>query len=145
MSTSSKKEVVGPVNGTDELFQVSQEFVEDSMWVFIADADGVVSKIVQPSGFSGGYFNISPAPTADMYLYCLYEIENDDLDDDSFSVDGVSLDTIAAIIELINTQNSTIATMDKAISNRITTKDFTKYAESVNTQLEAMQTQVNAL
>lgn len=127
------------VNGTDVLFKVTDNsYNEGTMWVSVVNGTtGAVIEMIQPAYFDGGYFSMPVAPATGSDLYCIYDLTVDDIS--TFDLNGVTLLNILDIVNAIKTQNTTIAAQTKAIDNRVSIQDFTKFAETLDTKLRVLQ------
>jgi hypothetical protein len=132
--------VITNVNGTDLLFQlpVDTSYNEGSFWATIVNGTtGAVTALLQPNYFAGGFFSFATPPAAGSNIFCEYDVTVDDIT--TFDLNGVTLLNILDIVNAIKTQNTTIAAMDKAIDNRVTTQEFTQFAETLDTKLRVLQ------
>ncbi len=135
----TKRYIINSVNGTDELFQLPEEYIEDSLWTFVVAASGA-SSIRQNTYFAGGFFQITPAPTAGSKIYAIYNVEETTPNDPAnFSVDGITISNIVEMLDIIRTQGTTLAAMDLAIQNRVSINAFSQFAEELNRKVRALE------
>lgn len=74
---TTKKEIISTADGTTELFQTSNVYIENTLWIFAVDSGTGATTMVVPTEFDGGeYFQISPAPATGTSLYCVYDHED---------------------------------------------------------------------
>lgn len=140
MSIQTKRAIVTNTDGTTVLFSLPDVYNENSLWTQLELADGSCSFVFN-TYFSGGYFQLALAPPIGSKIYCTYEVTvTDSSDPSNFNIDGVSMQNIIDIVNVLKKQSDTIAAMNKAIQNRITISDFTKFTNQVNEQLLQIQT-----
>jgi hypothetical protein len=133
MTTSivSKKHLIEAVNGTDELFQIPDEYLENTLWVFVADTLGALVK-VPTQYFQGGFFQISPAPAVNSDLYCSYDIEVTTEVSNLQAWDSAKIDELLETIEMISEAQDSL---DKALLARVTQEDYDKWAELMESRI----------
>ncbi len=139
MSIKTKRYVIPTVNGTDELFQLPEDYIDTTLWAFVVQPNSQVTLRVTEF-FTGGFFKISPAPVAGASIYCIYDITiTDPNDPDNFDLDGVNLCDITKIIKVLCTQQEALKKMDLAVKNRLPISEFSKYSEALDHRLRTLE------
>lgn len=128
----TKRTIISNTNGTDELFNASEDYIDGTLWVFESKSDTTI-ELRQTTTVGGGFFTISPAPAAGSDLYLTYEIEGEEGGDSLNSWDSAN---VFALAEAIDDIRLLIVSMDKAIQKRLPLSDFYKVIELVNKRLD---------
>jgi hypothetical protein len=138
-TTLTKRAVIGPVNGTDQLFQLPDTYLEGTLWTFVVAPDLTITHFLQPTFFAGGFFQITTAPVVNSLVYCIYDIAvTSPADPANFDLNGVTIQNILDIATVLQTQQTLLDNLNKAILNRVSTTDFDKFAETFDTKLKTI-------
>ena len=130
------KELIENVNGTDLLFATTQPYVPGSLRVVEIRSSGV-EEVRQVEELSEIYFKIDPAPSAGSTLEVFY----DSREQVPIGIDGLSpweKKTIEKIVVTLQYHSQTLANIQEALSNRVSTSDF-------ETAMEILDKQINEL
>lgn len=140
MGTITKRHLITNVNGTDELFQLPDEYLTGTLWTFVQASDGTIT-FAANIFFDAGFFQITPAPAAGSNIYCTYDVVvTDTSDPNNFEIAGVTLQNIVDIITVVKTQQETLDKMDISIRNRLGISAFSKYSEVINDRISRLET-----
>lgn len=132
MANITKREIIENVNGTDQLFQASEDYVSDSLWVFELLSTGDTN-LRQQTDMGAGFFQIDPAPSAGSDLYLVYEIEGAGSELDLNEWDSANLFALSQAVSQIN---DSLILLDTAIQKRLPSSDFYKVIELMNARLD---------
>jgi len=135
MSTVTKRHVITSVDGTQQLFQVPDEYTAGTLWAFIVLANTSVT-LRDTTYFDGGFFQLTPAPPAGSNLYCIYDTE---VEDTTSPTPPTSLQIPENILKILTNMNITIKGMDKAIQNRVTIEDFSASMELMSDRIRRLE------
>lgn len=139
MAIVTKRHKILNVNGTDELFQVPDSYLEGSLWAFV-ELPNTSASIRATTYFEEGFFSISPAPVAGSNLYLTYDTEVVDTNDPlNFEVEGITLENIVDIVGIIKTQQETLKAMDTAIQARVGISQFNTFAEILDQKIRKLE------
>lgn len=136
----TKRVINSTPDGTIELFQIPEEFVSNSVWVFEVAADSSV-KIRTFEEISSQYIKITPAPANNSNLYISYDIVEDESIDEA-GLSNWDKDSIRKIVDMIVSQQKVIAAMDEAMEKRVTNKDFDSWASVIERKLKDVQSKL---
>lgn len=136
----TKRVINSTPDGTTELFQLPEEFIPNSIWVFEVATDSTV-KIRTTEEIGAQFIKITPAPESGSNLYVSYDIiESDNINEAGLS--NWDKDSISRILQTVVEQQKTIVAIDKAMEKRVTLKDFDSWASVVERKLKDFETRL---
>lgn len=139
MSIITKRHIITNVSGTDQLFQLPEDYIQGTLWTFVVATSGATS-LRANTYFAGGFFQITPPPTSGSSIYCIYDTQVTDTNDPlNFNIDGITLDNIVSIAKVLKDHTETLKSMDTALNNRVSHAEFSKYAEITARKLKALE------
>lgn len=138
----TKKVTINTPDGILELFQLPEVYVEGSVWVFEVASDNSVQMRVPEE--IGEFIKITPAPAVDSTLFVTYNITEDSALD-SMGVSNWDRDTMYKIVEMIHSQQKTIAAMDLALSKRVTEKELDTWASVIDRKVKDLEYRIGVL
>lgn len=138
MPNVTKRHIVTSINGTDELFQLPEDYLPGTLWTDVVTSSGNVTRR-ENSYFAGGYFQISPPPPVGSKIYCTYEIEDSSTDPSLFEIEEVHINHIEDILKIVKNLNESVKSLDKAVDNRVSLKAFNQYAEKMSNTIRYLK------
>lgn len=145
MAIVNKHHVIEGVNGTDELFELPDSYIEGSLQVLVAMTGGSAS-YRETSYFPDGFFGMSPAPAAGTNLICFYRYDDGIVAPaQPLDIDGFSIGNIEALMNFLVTQQELIKKMDAALNARLPIDEFNKYSELVQDELTRIKSRIQAI
>ena len=124
-------------DGTIELFEAPQEYIDGSLWITEVDTLGVV-KSRDAIDIGNGFFQITPAPASGTKLFCTAEIG----EVDQLVTDGLSPwehANLNKLLETIKALKEAVDSMNLAMDNRVTKNTFNAWASIVEKQVKDLK------
>jgi hypothetical protein len=125
----TKRYVDSSPDGSNQLFQVPEEFISGSLWVTQSSGG-----VIEPNEMGGGFYQLVPAPTAGSKLYLTYDVEDSSVAEET-GLTPWEHDQMNKLLLAIQEQQKAINNIDEAMSLRVTNKDWNTWASVIGRQL----------
>lgn len=136
-----RKVIALPVGNTNKMFDIEEEFVEDSFWIFEVAQDGS-TKFHTVAQTMGTFIVLQNVPVGDSKLYIMYEVNTITGQQGLLAYDYERIERISVVLLKHSEQ---IAELLKGLELRITKKEMLRWQEAMKTELMKLNTNVNLL
>ena len=133
---TKRKVITVPTSNTNVLFDLGEDFVSGSFWVFEVDVAGQ-SKVRMVEQEVGTFIKLNPAPAGDTKLHIMYEVEPLSQQGNLTDYDYARLEKIAKILQ---DQADSLKKLKEAVDQRITKKEMLRWQDQVKELIDQVNT-----
>lgn len=131
-----RKNITVPSGSTSMLFDIGEDYVSGSFWVFEISPDGTtVTRSVTAE--TGTYIKLDPAPAPGQKLNIIYEVEQLSSNGGMTEYDYARLEKIAKILQ---DQADSLKKLKEAVDQRITKKEMLRWQDQVKELIDQVNT-----
>ena len=135
---TKRKVITVPTGNPNVLFDIGEDFVSGSFWIFEVDAAGQ-SKVRVVEQEVGTFIKINPAPAGDTKLHVMYEVEGQSQQGNLTDYDYERMEKIA---EVLSKQADQIKILNEGLLQRITKKEMLRWQDAMKVELDKLNTNV---
>lgn len=140
MAIETKRYIEQGADGSTQLFQVPDEYIDGSLWVFEVVSGGSTA-LVEATDVGGGFYQLNPAPAAGSKLYLTYDVAIPDSASDTGLVPWEH-NSLNSLLDLAKAQDAALKAMEIALTSRVTRDDFNSWAAVLEQELRDIKSSI---
>lgn len=124
------KHKIETVNGTDEIFELPNEYISSSVEVLEINKQTKEVGYRDYTEIGNKFIQVSPAPLSTHSLLIFYGVE------DNFSVTSFDRKRTSELLKLLEKHNSELEKLTLAVTKRLSKQEFSQWARSIEAKLK---------
>lgn len=124
------KHRISTLNGTDEIFELPNEYVSTSIDVLEINKNTKETGYRDYTEIGNKFIQISPAPSSDHFLLIFYGIN------DSLSLTSFDRKRVSELLELIDRHDTELTKLTEAVTKRLSRQEFSQWARAIESKLK---------